>query len=159
EMLAQSARDGGEALRWLARSSVPSGLRSILARCLAPDPADRYRRAAELAEDLDRWRTDRSLSFADEPPWYGRVNRWIRRRRGAWGAGLRARAVAPPAMLGVWTSFQNPPRRQAEDKLALNGDRQESGAFRYQRLGHWRADSIGDPAEVAEDLLKPYNVI
>src|SRR3954452_3984686 len=106
-MLAQSARDGGEALRWLGRSSVPSGLRSILSRCLAPEPADRYRRASELAEDLDRWRTERTLAFADEPPWHNRVGRWIRRQRMAVAATLLAFVIGVSALYLVWNSFQN----------------------------------------------------
>ena len=54
---------------------------AILGRCLDPDPSRRYRRALELAEDLDRWRTDRPLAYADEPFWGQSVPRWLRVRR------------------------------------------------------------------------------
>lgn len=47
--------------------AVPAPLRPILARCLAPDPADRYRTAADLAADLDRFRLD-------QPPCHARPN-------------------------------------------------------------------------------------
>ena len=38
-----------------ALACAPAGLRPILALCLAPDPANRYARAGELAAGLDRW--------------------------------------------------------------------------------------------------------
>ncbi|MGA7496355.1 MAG: serine/threonine-protein kinase, partial [Isosphaeraceae bacterium] len=41
-----------------AGQTIPPALRAILERCLAVRPAGRYRRALELAEDLDRWRAD-----------------------------------------------------------------------------------------------------
>src|SRR5262249_37342419 len=42
---------------------IPAGLRAILEHALEPDPATRYLRARDLAEDLDRWRSARSLAF------------------------------------------------------------------------------------------------
>ncbi len=70
---------------------VSSGLHSILKRCLDPDPLARYRRGWELAQDLDRWRTDKPLAFAAEPLWSQALPRWVRRRRrllAAWSAVL-----------------------------------------------------------------------
>ena len=58
-------------------------MRTILERCLDPDPARRYRRAWELAEDLDRWRTNRPLAFTAEPFWSQSLPRWMRRQRRA----------------------------------------------------------------------------
>ena len=60
---------------------IAPALRAILGRCLDPDPARRYGRALELAEDLDRWRTDRPLAYADEPFWGQAVPRWLRVKR------------------------------------------------------------------------------
>ena len=57
------------------------GLRVILERCLDPRPAGRYRRAWELAEDLDRWRTNRPLAFTAEPFWACTVPCWFRRNK------------------------------------------------------------------------------
>jgi serine/threonine protein kinase len=58
-----------EALIRSGRVPIEPALQSILRRCLAADPADRYGRASELAEDLDRWCGNRSLAFAREPHW------------------------------------------------------------------------------------------
>ncbi len=66
-----------------ARRSISPGLRAILERCLDPDPARRYRRGLELAEDLDRWRADRPLVSAPEPFWGQTVPRLVRRQRTA----------------------------------------------------------------------------
>ena len=49
--------------------TIPPGLRVILERALDPDPTGRYRRGRELAEDLDRWRSNRPLAFTIEPFW------------------------------------------------------------------------------------------
>ncbi|MGO9465089.1 MAG: protein kinase domain-containing protein [Isosphaeraceae bacterium] len=73
-----------------------SGLRSILERCLDPNPRGRYRRAWELAQDLDRWRTDNPLAFAPEPFWAQALPRWLRRRR-----RLLA-SVGTAAVLAIW---------------------------------------------------------
>jgi serine/threonine protein kinase/tetratricopeptide (TPR) repeat protein len=58
-----------------------SGLESILVRCLDTNPLARYRRGWELAQDLDRWRSDLPLAFAPEPLLSQQLPRWLRRRR------------------------------------------------------------------------------
>ncbi len=60
---------------------LSSGLHSILERCLDPNPLARYQRGWELAQDLDRWRTDRPLAFAPELFWSQALPRWLRLRR------------------------------------------------------------------------------
>lgn len=71
---------GNELLRHIERRG-PAGLRPVLIRCLAPDPASRYGHARELAEDLDRYRDDRPFLHAAEPSWVLRGARRLRRRR------------------------------------------------------------------------------
>ena len=67
-MLCQAPLEGAHATLLEAEKStgraISAGLRAILERCLDPDPARRYHRGLELAEDLDRWRTDRPLVCA-----------------------------------------------------------------------------------------------
>ena len=62
---------------------ITPGLRAILERCLDPDPGRRYQRGSELAEDLDRWRTDRPLICTSEPFWGQTVPLAGRRQRRA----------------------------------------------------------------------------
>ncbi len=69
--------------------AVPPGLRPIVGRCLAPDPADRYPHARELADDLDRFRADRPPVYAPAPSWpvglaAGRAGSAWRWRREGW---------------------------------------------------------------------------
>ncbi|WP_406695146.1 protein kinase [Singulisphaera sp. Ch08] len=158
-MLAESGRNGDDAMRWLARSSVPRGLRSILTRCLAPDRADRYSQASELADDLDRWRAGRPLAFAEEPPWRFRLGRWARRQRFAVAAAVLAVIICTTAMTALWHSFQSTLRRQAEDKLTLTWDRNDSTVFRFLRFGNWSPDNQIDAAETACKHLNLYNVL
>ncbi len=93
--LAKVRTDAGRFLSPILRR-VPLDLRPILSRCLAPDPADRYGRAAELADDLDRARANRALRFAAPPNRRARVARWGRRHRPGIAAGLLLLAGAVP---------------------------------------------------------------
>jgi tetratricopeptide (TPR) repeat protein len=149
-LYAESRREGGVSAR-APHPAIDPALRSILTRCLAPDPADRYARASELAEDLDLWRTDRPLAFAPEPPWGSRVLRWGRRRKLALAAGLLVAALA--AMTAVWGVRQASARERALTNLARYWDHTGSGVFRFTRFDRWRSVGQGDPAEVAHDHL------
>ncbi len=58
---------------------VPPSLNSIVMKCLAPAPADRYPSAGELLEDLQRYGQHRSLRYApDRDPWE-QLSKWARR--------------------------------------------------------------------------------
>jgi eukaryotic-like serine/threonine-protein kinase len=61
------------------RPDVPWSLESIVRKCLAADPAQRYQQAAHLALDLRRFLEDPPLSQAPELSWRERVVKWIRR--------------------------------------------------------------------------------
>jgi serine/threonine protein kinase/Flp pilus assembly protein TadD len=61
------------------RADVPWGLESILRRCLAPAPEDRYQQAGELTEDLQRFLEDRPLRHAPELSTKEVVRKWARR--------------------------------------------------------------------------------
>ena len=61
-----------------ARRLTP-GLRSIVKKCLAPQPVERYQTAEELADDLDRYLTHRPLRFAADHSLRERCTKWVRR--------------------------------------------------------------------------------
>jgi serine/threonine protein kinase/Tfp pilus assembly protein PilF len=61
------------------RPDVSWSLESIVRKCLAPDPAQRYQQAEHLAEDLRRYLDDRPLKYAPELSWGERIAKWIRR--------------------------------------------------------------------------------
>jgi serine/threonine protein kinase/tetratricopeptide (TPR) repeat protein len=78
-VLRQAAENDAPKLRTLA-PELNRDLETIVSRCLERDPKARYRSAAELAEDLERWLD---------------------------GRPIRARPVLPPAQLWRW-SRRNP---------------------------------------------------
>ena len=143
-----------EGRRW---APVPASLRPILARCLAPDPADRYARGSELARDLDLWRVDRPLAHAAESRRSGLRRRVRRARVVLFGIAATLAAAAAVAGLGLIASERSG-REKALDRLALILDRADSGAFSFRRLGQWRVDDLGDPAAVAGRQLDRYGV-
>src|SRR5262249_24073784 len=99
---AESPREAQVVTPWPSPSGLDPVLRSILARCLAPDPSNRYKRAAELSEDLDRWRTDRPLAHASEPSLSSRVVRLVRRRRFELAGAVIIAALVALAL--VWSN-------------------------------------------------------
>ena len=136
--------------------TVPPALRSILARCLAPDPSDRYARGAELAEDLDRWRSDRPLVYASEPT----RSSWVRRLR-SFRVPILALALTLTAAVIVgavaWSILRGTQRDQALAKWSYILDRTE-GVFKGRRFGQWQSNLAGDPIEIANRHLDHYNV-
>jgi serine/threonine protein kinase len=151
-----------------SRRPIAPALRAILGPCLDPVPGRRYRRALELAEDLDRWRTDRPLAYADEPFWRQAVPRWLRARR-------RMLAVASLSILGfgliatalVLVGSERLHRRDLQvldlNMLARQWDAPESGAFlRSQRLNaeprSWEPDDR-EALEVAHRALLDYGIL
>lgn len=72
-----------------ARPELPWSLESIVRRCLAPNPDHRYRQAAELAEDCQRFLDYRPLRHAPELSYIERAQKWVHRHpRLVWSMGL-----------------------------------------------------------------------
>ncbi len=77
----------------LSHPDVPAALEAVVNRALAPEPAQRYSSAADLAADLQAVADDLPLRTAREPiP--SRLVRWLRRNR-------RRLAVAAPLVLAL----------------------------------------------------------
>jgi tetratricopeptide (TPR) repeat protein len=83
---AEQRRAGPPRLRE-AYPEVPPEYEAVVVRCLAPDPADRYASAGELAADLQAVADDAALAFAREPI-VSRVVRWERRNRNRLAVGV-----------------------------------------------------------------------
>ena len=78
-----------------AGRKVPAALGAVIGRCLEPDPADRYARAAELAADLQAVADNAPLCFTREPEPSRTLRRaWRSRRMLASALGLLALAAA-----------------------------------------------------------------
>jgi serine/threonine protein kinase/Flp pilus assembly protein TadD len=91
---------------WLANSrpDVSPAVKSILTKCLAPEPGDRYATAADLREDLLRQLNDQPLKFARDPSPRERSRKWARRHPRLSSATTLG-AVALVALAAIVTGF------------------------------------------------------
>ncbi|MFO0949942.1 MAG: protein kinase [Isosphaeraceae bacterium] len=101
-----SRRQGGAVMIRASQASVAGGLRAILERCLNPDPSLRYRRAADLAADLDCWRNDLPTPYTREPGPLHALARWSRRRRIALVIGSLLLAFSATACAALWAAAE-----------------------------------------------------
>jgi serine/threonine protein kinase/Tfp pilus assembly protein PilF len=101
---------------------ISPGLDSILEKCLAPDPADRYRTAGEFAEDLDRYVNQLPLRHAPDPSWRERTHKWLRRHP-RWVAVAITALVAVVIALVAEICLENSYLRKSE-ALVVKGYRQ-----------------------------------
>ncbi len=147
----------------LARSINPAishSLDAIIAKSLHPNPDRRYSRAAELAEDLQRFLDDFPNRHAPEPSLRERSAKWYRRHPRVRGAGpVAAMASVVVLMLGLTAWSISDDAEGARAKLKRNTFREEFA--RCQLLlntasgpASHRADGIAR----AETLLGLYNV-
>jgi eukaryotic-like serine/threonine-protein kinase len=145
-----------------SRRSITPGLRTILSRCLDPDPARRYRRGLELAEDLDRWRTDRPLAYTSEPFWRQIVPRALRRHRRTLilTMAIVSLFVALPTTAVVMLTSRKKLEVAAQHKLSRLWDDPHSPTYGLLRSGSLRPIEPGDRkgVETARLALDDYNV-
>ncbi len=154
--LIAESRGLASALAGTPGRTIPPALRSILAKCLEPDPLDRYADGGELAEDLDRWRTDRRLAFAEECPRASLARRARSRRPALLAAALTmAFASAVASVASAW--IEGSMRDQALAKLALIYARPDSGAFDAGRARNWALDEPETSTEPSSRQLARYD--
>jgi tRNA A-37 threonylcarbamoyl transferase component Bud32/ABC-type phosphate/phosphonate transport system substrate-binding protein len=96
---------------------VPRDLATICLKCLAKEPARRYRTAEELAEDLAAFRRDEPIR-ARPASWQERAWRWCRRNPAA--AGLMATLlVALGTLIGLIAVLQERHRHDREATASI----------------------------------------
>ena len=153
-----SRSQGGEAMIRGAHRPIPSSLRAILRRCLASDPADRYARAQELAEDLEAWRRDKPLIYARESRPGQDALRWYRRRKRWVTIALLGLIVAVLTVVSLRQIDKEPRRKKAINYQQVVGS-EFSGAFRDRRTGSGWVKFRGDPVLIARNHLEHYGVL
>lgn len=100
------------------RHAIPPDLAAIIERCLQPDPAQRYQKAAHLADDLGRFVTDRPLCHVAERSRTERARKWLRRHPRLSAAGLMALVLLlllVPVAIQAYTQSRG--REAAEDQI------------------------------------------
>jgi serine/threonine protein kinase/lipoprotein NlpI len=101
------------------RPDAPWGLESILRKCLAPNPEDRYQQAEHLAEDLRRFLEDRPLRYAPELSVKERVRKWARRHpKLTSSASVAAAAAVLLAFAGLALAGVQQHLAATQDRLA-----------------------------------------
>ena len=116
----------------VARSSRGQELDAVVGKALAREPKDRYGSPAELADDLRRLLDHRPVQAMPPSPLYW-WRKHVRRRRGAWVAGLVAAAALVAVTLGWWQD-----RRDTQEKLRItrNFARQAEGIESFLRYAY-----------------------
>src|SRR5262249_1083156 len=99
----------------------------------APDPAERYQTAHDLAEDLQRQLDHLPLKHVHEPSAWERVRKWRRRHPRltspaslATLAGLAACMVIVPVALMAWSHFQTAKKETEVEQSLAKASRQEA---------------------------------
>ncbi|MDR3635519.1 MAG: serine/threonine-protein kinase [Isosphaeraceae bacterium] len=126
-------------------ADVPRALDAICFKALAKVRADRYQKAAELAEDVQRWMADEPVT-AYRDPLSARLFRWARRHRPL-VAGMAALLATAVVGLSVGLVFIDRERHRTEQQRQLAVTNAEQ-ALHNLRLAQDAADGL--LAEVAD---------
>jgi serine/threonine protein kinase/WD40 repeat protein len=128
---------------------LPPDLETIVLKAMEPEPAARYISAADLAEDLRRFLTDRPIA-ARRTPWYERLRRWRRRNPAlaslSFGLALMALVVTVVSVvaalrLGHAAEQEEQAKREAQEQLCDSLFVQAHAGRTSQRPGQ-RLDSL-----------------
>lgn len=111
-------RVGAGRTRALGLAGLEPGLRTVVARCLEPHPADRYAAASELAEDLAALAEGQPLPHG-RPGRVRRGVRWARRHPVAVGAQFVLVAVIAALVYELWWMAPVPVRIDSFDEAKL----------------------------------------
>jgi serine/threonine protein kinase/Tfp pilus assembly protein PilF len=141
--LIDARKAGPPDVRQRNKDATPA-VASILQRCLAPLPAQRYESAKQLAEDVERHLADLPLRWAPEPSWRERARKWARRHPRLSSSYLVA-ALAALLLVALGTAYMGRAHRlaRAEAVNALHLASEELQRVRFL---------LGGPAPEAPDL-------
>ena len=112
--------------------NVARPLESICMKAMALDPKDRYSTALAMAEDLDRWLADESVSSHRES-WLEESCRWMRRHRSAMTSVAASGLVALVGLAGFLVT------------MSLTNDRLRTA---YRQEGQAKTEALNN-AEIA----------
>jgi eukaryotic-like serine/threonine-protein kinase len=152
---ADAAPDAVAGRPWRRRNpTVSTGLADIVQKCLAPKPADRYRDAATLADDLRRHLTNLPLREVRNRSFVERWRKWRRRRPASLLRGATWLAVAAALVLIADLGrefFQKRVQEMREAENALEFGRKLCAEGEYVQAVH----TLGQALERAQTIPVP----
>ena len=151
--------DGKVMIRSARGTNLPADLKAILRHCLAPDPADRYKDAGELAEDLDRWNSDRPLLFARKPKGLPALQRWARRNRVLVGFVAVALIAIAAATFVTYQISRDASMRHASRFYVEIVNSGTAGPLHLRRVGSTDVRGDENATDASRELLERYKVI
>lgn len=157
--------------RALAKDTVAPGLRAavtparlrdeldaIVAHCLRKQPSERYPDVADLARDLQAWRTGHPLSVSGNDRLY-RFGKFLRRHR---NASLFAGVALVSVLAGLAvTGWQAGQLRQERDQARAARVQSEIDRDRARTVAAFMRDTFeqADPGRASEDTLMARDLI
>lgn len=108
------------------RKDTPRPLSAVCAKALSSNPADRYRSATELADDVNRWLADESVQAYTEP-WTQRMRRWTKRRR---TLVVSLAGIAVTGLVGLTIALSLVTGQQRETQAALDREAKRTESLR-----------------------------
>ncbi|MCA9181065.1 MAG: serine/threonine protein kinase, partial [Planctomycetales bacterium] len=94
------------------RADVPAALDAICVKAMSYAPADRYPNASAIANDIDRWLADESVSVWPDPV-LERIRRWTKRNR-TLATSIAAGLLVAVLTLSVASLFLDAARRREQ---------------------------------------------
>jgi WD40 repeat protein len=133
---------------------LPRDLETVCLKCLEKDPRRRYASAAELADDLRRFREGRPVTARPSPAWE-RAWKWARRRPAV--AGLSAAVVGVTALALVlvsWLWLRAEDRAEVARKAeGVADDRRRRAEEAEARLALHQGQALCEQGDVRHGLL------
>jgi tetratricopeptide (TPR) repeat protein len=130
---------------------VPRDLETICLKCLQKDPARRYARAGDLADDLRRFLEDEPIRARPTPAWE-RAWKWAKHRPAVVALlGVSAAAVVAVVLLIAWHNVSlrgQLDQARADERQARQREQEEREGRRLSRLQN-EAQKLFDEARVA----------
>jgi tetratricopeptide (TPR) repeat protein len=144
-----------------ANPAVPPAVASLLQRCLAPEPSQRYQSARELQEDLERQLEHRPLRYAPNPSLVERARKWIRRHPRGVPTGFALVAAILLLTLAIFFELRGRQlaRWQARETLSLFEDERAQAQALILRTRSADEEQVQEGRRQGLQALERYQVL
>lgn len=145
----------------LCNQHVTPAVEAIVARCLAPDPADRYASAQQLLEDIECQLEHRPLRHTKEPSLRERLHKWVRRHPTVTSTtSVAVIASTVVVLLAVSLGWVHREFKQLRAYQALvQFDREESDAQFHLEIREPTDTHLAEGLDAARRGLERYGVL